>query len=475
MKSKRIHFLILTADYVWILFALLGSFYLRYHGNPGEAFSHPIHGGFVLLLGASLVAWFFLYTIMDLDCFRGGWQASAMISKTSVAIILQMSALVSWGYLARLYYSRLLLLYFGVLIWAGVTVIRVSALNFFQAQIREGKSRRVVVIGDNGLSQEIVYWIRRHPELLYEVVGFLSPFGGGETGYVSQSPGVSGALGSLDALDLLKDMGVHDLIVVPKHAPGLELQGFLVRCQEEGIHILVLPQPYELYVSRPKLIEIGGLPLIFLEQPSFSKVAQSTKRIFDLAVGLLLFVPAAIILAVIVGALWAKERRFLRKETRCGRNGWPFAMYRVDIETDEAVASKYHKLLRRLSISELPQLLNVLQGQMSLVGPRPESPEQVRDYSEWQKQRLKVKPGMTGLAQVNGLREHHPSTEKIRHDLEYILHWTLVFDVVLLFQTIWTLAGRLVSHQKEAGPSSSEESLRDNRELSRPVVQPIRE
>ena len=474
MKSKRIHFLILAADFVWIFFALLGSFCLRYHGNPG-GFSRSIHGGFVLLLVASLAAWFFLYTTMELDCFRGGWQASAMISKTSVAIILQMSALVSWGYVTRLYYSRLMLLYFGLLIWAGVTLIRVGVVNFFHAQIRAGKSRRVVVVGDNGLSQEIVYWIRRHPELLYEVIGFLSPFGSGDTGYGSQSSSISGALGSLDVLAMLKDMGVHDLIVVPRYAPGVELQSFLVRCQEEGIHILVLPQPYELYVSRPKLIEIGGVPLIFLEQPSFSKVAQSTKRIFDLAVGLLLFLPAAAILAVVVGALWVKERRLVRRETRCGRDGRPFAMYRLDIETDESVASKYHKLLRRLSISELPQLINVLQGRMSLVGPRPEWPEQVRDYSEWQRQRLKVKPGMTGLAQVNGLREDHPTAEKIRHDLEYILHWTPVLDVVLLFQTIWTLAGRLIRHRKNPGPSSSKESLQDKRELSQPVVQPIRE
>src|SRR5215469_826754 len=306
MKSKRIHFLILAADLGWISLSLLTSFYLRYHGSPDYQFSRPIRGEFFLLLGASLVAWFSLYTILELDRFRGGWKASAMISKTSVAMILQMSALVSWGYLARLYYSRLLLLYFGLLIWAGVTLIRLGALHFFHAQIRAGKSRRVVVIGDNGLSQEIVYSIRRHPELLYEVVGFLSPSGNGDPIYGSQSSSASRVLGSLDALQLLKEMGVHDLIVVPKHAPGIELESFLVRCQEERIHILVLPQPYELYVSRPKLIEIGGVPLIFVEQPSFSKLAVSTKKIFDVTLGFLLLVPAAVILTVAVGALWAK-------------------------------------------------------------------------------------------------------------------------------------------------------------------------
>jgi len=100
----------------------------------------------------------------------------------------------------------------------------------------------------------------------------------------------------------------------------------------------------------------------------------------------------------------------------------------------------------------------VLSGQMSLVGPRPESVERVRDYSEWQRQRLKIKPGMTGLAQVNGLREQHSSEEKTRYDLRYMVRWTPIIDLVLLLETVWTLAARpWGGTEPRLAPSSKED------------------
>jgi lipopolysaccharide/colanic/teichoic acid biosynthesis glycosyltransferase len=95
-------------------------------------------------------------------------------------------------------------------------------------------------------------------------------------------------------------------------------------------------------------------------------------------------------------------------------------------------------------------LLNVFGGQMSLVGPRPESPDRVKHYSEWQRARLKAIPGMTGLAQVNGLREEHPSEEKTRFDLHYILEWSPFEDVSLLLQTVSTLVTRCFRPNRRA-------------------------
>jgi lipopolysaccharide/colanic/teichoic acid biosynthesis glycosyltransferase len=104
----------------------------------------------------------------------------------------------------------------------------------------------------------------------------------------------------------------------------------------------------------------------------------------------------------------------------------------------------------------LPQLWNVLRGDMSLVGPRPESPERVKYYSEWQRQRLKVRAGVTGLAQVNGLREQHSSEDKTRFDLQYILNWSPLLDLSLILQTVWTLLSRGLSQEiapAEAAPA----------------------
>ncbi len=106
--------------------------------------------------------------------------------------------------------------------------------------------------------------------------------------------------------------------------------------------------------------------------------------------------------------------------------------------------SRLEQILHNLSITELPQLWNVLKGDMSMVGPRPESADRVMHYSEWERQRLTVKPGITGLAQVHGLREQHSSEEKCRFDLQYLLDYSPFLDLSLLLQSIWTLVARSI-------------------------------
>jgi lipopolysaccharide/colanic/teichoic acid biosynthesis glycosyltransferase len=132
-------------------------------------------------------------------------------------------------------------------------------------------------------------------------------------------------------------------------------------------------------------------------------------------------------------------------------------MLRLNVDRDPQHGSSFHRMLWQFSISELPQFWNVLRGEMSLVGPRPEGPERTLCYSAWQQQRLSVKPGMTGLAQVHGLRERHPSEDKTRHDLQYMLHPTPLKDVSLLIETIWTVTSRLVSlPRREASAGGSQ-------------------
>jgi hypothetical protein len=122
-------------------------------------------------------------------------------------------------------------------------------------------------------------------------------------------------------------------------------------------------------------------------------------------------------------------------------------MLRLNVERD---GDQHAPFLSRLSISELPQLWNVLRGEMSLVGPRPEGPERVNQYSAWQRQRLKARPGITGLAQVCGLREQHSSEQKARLDLQYMLRPSLLKDLSLLIETVWTLTRRLIKISADA-------------------------
>jgi lipopolysaccharide/colanic/teichoic acid biosynthesis glycosyltransferase len=153
--------------------------------------------------------------------------------------------------------------------------------------------------------------------------------------------------------------------------------------------------------------------------------------------------------AVLTVASWFKIRKGkgFRSETRCGQFGKTFKMYRLNSDRHALGLSFAELLMQQSSFSELPQLLNVLRGEMSLVGPRPEGPEKVRHYSDWHRQRLSVKPGITGLAQVHGLRDQNSSEDKTRYDLQYILHRSVFLDISLLLQTVWTLVFRPFQHK----------------------------
>jgi lipopolysaccharide/colanic/teichoic acid biosynthesis glycosyltransferase len=120
-------------------------------------------------------------------------------------------------------------------------------------------------------------------------------------------------------------------------------------------------------------------------------------------------------------------------------------MFRFKSDRADADIPVLQGLLQNLSVTELPQLINVLKGDMSLVGPRPETEDRVKRYSDWQRQRLALKPGMTGLAQVHGLRDESSSEDKAYYDLRYMQNWSLLADASLIFQTIWAVASRFFS------------------------------
>jgi lipopolysaccharide/colanic/teichoic acid biosynthesis glycosyltransferase len=186
--------------------------------------------------------------------------------------------------------------------------------------------------------------------------------------------------------------------------------------------------------------------------------AQATpawKRALDITMGTCLMLVSAP--ALLIVAAWFKVGRGkgFRSEIRCGQFGEPFRMYRLNSDRHSDGLSLPEFVMQQTSFTELPQLLNVIRGEMSLVGPRPEPPERVRHYSDWHRQRLTVAPGITGLAQVLGLRDQNSSEDKTRYDLEYILHRSLFLDVSLLLQTLWTLALRCFKLKPRKVPLAS--------------------
>jgi lipopolysaccharide/colanic/teichoic acid biosynthesis glycosyltransferase len=207
--------------------------------------------------------------------------------------------------------------------------------------------------------------------------------------------------------------------------------------------VSIVPQPYELYFSKPTLQDIGGLPVVQLLDANVTFANSLWKRGLDFTLGSALLLLSIPFIMVAAASLLSTTSRPLRRESRCGQFGKLFGMWRLGSGRNPECLTRLEAILQQLSFTELPQLWNVVRGEMSLVGPRPEPQDRAKHYSDWQRRRLNVKPGMTGLAQVHGLRDKHPSDAKVRFDLQYIMQSSFLFDISLLLQTIWTLLGRL--------------------------------
>ena len=444
MSKPLIRFVVIMADVAAIPVALFLAYLFRYGDKVGAHLTQPTPWAAILIVVAgALVSWFGLYESMSLDSFSEGWSLPATVSRIALAAAIQMGVVLALAYLAKVYFSRLILAYFAITFCVLVLLVRVVTYCVLRNYHRIGKTRRVVIVGEGKVARELTRRIRRHPELLYEVVGLLNPWAQPGNGHDNQSVMGNGELSSLDALKFLEENGVQELMVCLDQPPVSEVQHFLARCIGQGIRVSLVPQPYELYCSRARLVELEGIPLVALEGLPHSRAAAAIKRSTDLILGVPLSLLAFPILAISSLVLKLQGRDPLRRELRGGRYGEPFRMYRLNIDRHTVDATGFQRFLCRLSISELPQLFNVLAGEMSLVGPRPETLNRIGEYSEWQRLRLDIRPGMTGLAQVNGLREQHSSEEKTRYDLQYIVRRTPIFDLILLLETVWTLAARL--------------------------------
>jgi len=430
---------ILLADLGWIAIGMGLAYLLRY----GWVWNGPDEGSvltFVPHLVVTLGLWLLFSSWRELDGFRGGWYYPAIFSQLLVAISLLIITLLAVAYLRREYVSRLVLGYFGLLLFVGFVLIRYGVRVHLKSLHRAGAVRRIVIVGSGPIARELAAKIARHPEMLCRVVGFLCPVGVGMDSLSLSTDTVSTR--TLGVIDVLRPHNVDEIILAlpkPGHPEVLDLAA---RCRSYGITVSLVPHPYELYLCRTQLLDLDGLPVLRL-QDATTVSEPPWQRTMDLAMGMLL-APFAIPV-VLLGAMLLKCRkgRAFCRELRCGKQGEPFWAYRLNSERFASNLPRYELVLQHLSVTEVPQLWNVFRGDMSLVGPRPESPDKVKHYSDWQRQRLNVKPGITGLAQVHGLRDQHSSEDKTRFDLQYMLSRSLFMDISLLLQTLWTLAGRL--------------------------------
>lgn len=469
MEARKLRRWILVADLGWAAVALVVAYALRY-GASG--YSQPLWKPFSIFgleFVAASVLWVMLHEWMRLDSFRGGWYLPAVLARIFLGVLALMAILLSGAYLASAFVSRLVLSYFGVLLFVGFVGIRWITQLFFKSKLATQARRRVVIVGSGRTARELATKIERHPEVLCRVVGYLSPF----DAYVETSDTMGGTPGlpvqTLGIVDLLKTYDVEEMILVGTSGAHNEMLNLAARCRNEGIQVSLVPELYELYLSKPNLLDLDGLPVLQLPQPA-PLLTGGLKRAMDLVLTCVLVPLAAPIVLGSAALLRLQKPRVFCWDVRCGYHGQRFRMLRLNVDRNAVHSTALERVLHQLSITELPQLWNVSAGEMSLVGPRPESPDRVAHYTEWERQRLTVKPGITGLAQVHGLREQHSSEEKCRFDLQYLLDCSPFSDLSLLLQTVWTLAARTF-HKSPAWGGSATPATTGNAPFLQEIVQ----
>jgi exopolysaccharide biosynthesis polyprenyl glycosylphosphotransferase len=247
---------------------------------------------------------------------------------------------------------------------------------------------------------------------------------------------------------------------------GIKLRGLAWELEKTGTDLCVSPALLDVAGPRTTIRPTAGLTLLHVDHPQLSGVRLLLKELFDrctAALGLILLAP---LMAVLALTIWLHDRGpALFTQTRVGKDGRVFRIYKFRTMVVDAEERKTQLLarndfdgllfklrndpritavgahLRRWSIDELPQLVNVLLGQMSLVGPRPAVPDEVAKYAEHVHRRLVVKPGLTGLWQVSG-RSDLSWDESVRLDLRYVENWSFALDLQILWKTVWALLYR---------------------------------
>jgi lipopolysaccharide/colanic/teichoic acid biosynthesis glycosyltransferase len=444
MHPGAIRRAVFATDLIWISLSALIAFFLRTGLSlTPENLQTAFHQS-LFLMTVSGIAWVFVFQRLKLDGFYGGYEFVSVLSQLFSGLVALIVLVASAAYLARDLMSRLLIFFFAALFFLGALGARVLARILARQLSTTGKRRRVLILGNGKIAREIADRIKQHPELRWELVGFLYP-SRDDIGELPHQIERENQLNALQIESLLQREQVEEVIVASNRLDQAEILNLVANCRRIGIQISVVPDLYKLYVTRPSLIDLDGLPLLSLSESGPTWLQRMVKRAFDTVLSLIALILASPVLVAGTIVLWVQHRRIFDSESRCGRYGEVFQMYRFNSDRSHAEISGLERLLQDLSVTELPQLINVLKGDMSLVGPRPETEDRVKRYSEWQRQRLVLKPGMTGLAQVHGLRDESSSEDKAYYDLRYMQNWSLLVDASLILQTVWAVANRFLS------------------------------
>lgn len=403
----------------------------------------------ILIVGASLTAVYFFYRLYHQR--RGESRLDEiykLVPATSIGIIVA-TALTTLLY-RDLEYPRMLVVYVWLftLLFVGLGRVAHGALRSL-AYARGMGELRVLIVGAGEAGNLILEKIRASPRLGYSPVAFLDDALVGAKVLGLPVVGRPADLGQV-----VRTMRIDEVIIALPDAPHQQILSIVTRCEDSGVSIKVFPDVFQIMASEVNIGDLSGLPLLAMRDVALRGWRLTLKRSVDLvisAIWLVLTSPFYLLLALLVKLDSPGPAIFT--QVRMGLDAKPFPIFkfrtmRADAEKDgpgwtiqgDPRVTRLGRILRKTSLDELPQFINVFLGHMSLVGPRPEQPvfvEQFREMVPRYMERHREKAGITGWAQVNGLRGDTSISERTKYDLYYIENWSLWFDFKILILTVF--------------------------------------
>lgn len=449
---NRIH---VVLDALIIILSYLLAYYIRIESSIFPEVAQGLSLRYYLIALAFLVPFYLvLYDVFKLYVskrLQGRKRELAnLIKANSIGIIVFIVVLffLEWTHFSR----QMMFIFYCINIVLGTLERNVLRAILKSLRAKDYNLKHILLVGYSRAAEGYIDRLKENPDLGYRIHGILDNIKSKGTEY----RGIS-VMGKLSELaDILEQNSLDEIVITLGLSEYDYLENIVAQCEKSGVHTKFIPDYNNIIPTKPYTEDFMGLPVINIRNvPLTSPGNKFIKRCVDIVLGVLaaiLFSPIMLITAILVKC--TSKGPIIYAQDRVGLHNRPFRMYKfrsMEVQREQDEKGKWTqkndprvtgvgKVIRRLSIDELPQLFNVIKGEMSLVGPRPERPFFVEKFKEEVPRYMvkhQVRPGMTGWAQVKGYRGDTSIRKRIECDLYYIENWTLGLDIKIMFLTIF--------------------------------------
>lgn len=444
-KNNKKEFLIITlliSDGISVFLSLFLSYYLRNKGifrlyldsvQPINVYLKALPFGILLLI--------FIFSLLDLYEPKKRATTLSEIYTALYAVTAWILIIMAGSYLTKFDYSRIIVLtfYFLTLFFVIIGRVIVRSLQYRFSENGFGATN-IIIIGTGRKAKVLARRISKYKNAGLRFLGYIGS-------QINLNENTIGTINSLSKI--VKQHAIHEIYIADPKLSSESILNLVASFETSDVKFKIVSNMFDLITGSVDITNLEYIPSLDVGRVDFPLWKKAYKRFFDVLIslaGIIVTAPFLLIIAFIIKL--DSEGPIIISQKRIGFKGKSFNMYKFRTmhqktplynkaprqKNDERITS-IGKFLRRTSLDELPQLINVLKGEMSIVGPRPEMPFIVKKYNNWQKRRLKIKPGLTGLWQILG-RKDLPLSENLEYDFYYLNNQSFFLDIVIMLKTI---------------------------------------